>query len=77
MSCDKQQLQVPQTRTIHMQEKATEEVTTVPKKTTKMCLFKAEIASIEHHAAKLPENIGVSVCRGSSSSHSLSLLGWG
>lgn len=40
MSCDKQQLQVPQTRTIHMQEKATEEVTTVPKKTQRCAYSK-------------------------------------
>lgn len=67
----------PQTRTIHMQEKATEEVTTVPK-TLRDVLIQSRNIFNKTLQSKLPENIWLSICKGGSSvSIPLSLLGSG
>lgn len=55
----------PKQRTIHMQEeKATEEVTTIPKEHWKMCLFKAEIFSTKHYTANSLKTFGCPFARG-------------
>lgn len=53
----------PQTRTIHMQEKAMEEVTTVPK-TLRDVLIQSRNIFNKTLQSKLPENIWLSICKG-------------
>lgn len=54
----------PQTRTIHMQEKATEEVTTVPQKHWKMCLVQSRNIFNKTPHSELPETFGCPFARG-------------